>query len=233
MNKKELKEELKSRGIKFDEEATNKKLAALLKSSKDQSDATNAEVSVDSTQMNFPETVKTNVPLSDGTAPNIPEEDTESNTSSEEKTEETIQIKKEEWENVQEQLKMLYEVADKGRVFNYENTRAKSKPFKIKLGRFQNGIVIGWRTAKDQLIKHPTTGKTIGEKQEFELELLMPNNDRKKVLIDGYSTFSDARYNERIEVEVVNRKEDWKGNTKYEVKLPDGRSIEIDSRFAN
>ena len=78
------------------------------------------------------------------------------------------QLEKKDIEN-QAKLKMLTEVADKGRVFSYEsNIKADKKPFKIKLSVFQNGIIVGWRTVKDELVKHPTTGLTVGEHQEYE-----------------------------------------------------------------
>lgn len=147
--------------------------------------------------------------------------------------EETVSISKKDWDDVQKQLKMLYEVADKGRIFNYENNNTEKKPIKVKVSIIQGKTLVGWRTTKDELIKHPQTGKTIGEKQEFELVLLDNVGDKTTVLVDGYEAFSNARYNERVEAEVVSKKEDWKGNYTFDIKLPDGRIIPFDSRFVN
>jgi len=146
---------------------------------------------------------------------------------------ETVSISKKEWEDVQNQLKMLYNVADKGRIYNYESKGAEKKPFRVKLSVYSNSIVIGWRTMKDELIKHPQTGRTVGEVQEYELLLLDNSGVESKVIINGYSAFSDARYSERVEVEVVSKKEDWQGNYTFDVILPDNRRISIDSRFVN
>src|SRR3990167_8077635 len=81
----------------------------------------------------------------------------------------------------QAKLKMLYDVADKGRVFNYENTKAEKQAFKVKLSIFGDGIIVGWRTVRDDLVKHPTTGLTVGENQEYELLLLDNEGKTKKV----------------------------------------------------
>lgn len=150
-----------------------------------------------------------------------------------------VQISEDAWNQVQEKLKMLTEVADKGRVFNYENTQPQKKAMKVKLSIFNGGVIVGWRTLKDELIKHPTSGLTVGEKQEYELKILNqadednPNGFESTVVVDGYKQFSDARYNERIDANVVGKKEDWNGNFTLEVVLPDGRKISLDSRFVN
>ena len=133
----------------------------------------------------------------------------------------------------QKQLKMLYEVADKGRIYNYENQRADKKPFKIHLSVLNGSVIVGWRTVKDEAIFHPQTGKQVGEVQEYELILLNKDNTKSSVVLNGYSRFSDARYSERIEAEVVSKKEDYQGNFTFDVRLPDGRIISLESRFAN
>jgi hypothetical protein len=141
-------------------------------------------------------------------------------------------LKKRDAEN-QEKLKMLYEVADKGRVFNYESRRAEKKPLKVKLSVYKGKTIIGWQTLKDELIKHPSTGLTVGEKQEYEIALLDKEGNEEKILINGYPAFSDARYGERIECDVVGKREDYEGNIDFDLQLPDGRKITINSRFVN
>ncbi len=141
-------------------------------------------------------------------------------------------LEKRDEEN-QAKMKLLYEVADKGRVLNYENKQAGKQPMKVKLGVWNAGIIVGWRTTKDNLIKHPTTGLTVGEEQQFEILLLDKEGQTNKILIDGYPAFSNARYSQRIEVEVVGKKEDWDGNMTFDVILPDGRPLSLDSRFVN
>ncbi len=141
-------------------------------------------------------------------------------------------LEKKDEEN-QAKLKMLYDVADKGRVLNYENAQPQKKPFKVKLSKFRDGIIVGWRTVRDELVKHPTTGSTVGENQEYEILILDGQGGTQKASINGYPAFSNARYNERIDCEVVGKKEDFSGNISFEVLLLDGRKINIDSRFVN
>lgn len=211
MKKEEIIKELRDLGVDgFDESATNTVLSELLKSKRETVKAPT------STANPLP------APLPPGEI-KIPEPPKE----------ETMSISKKDWDDVQKQLKMLYDVADKGRLFNYESRTAEKKPIRVKLSIHNGKIIVGWRTMRDELIKHPQTGKTVGEKQEFELVLLDNVGDKSTVLVDGYEAFSSARYNERIEVEVTGKKEDWKGNYTYTVSLPDGRAIEIDGRFVN
>src|SRR3989304_9498521 len=141
------------------------------------------------------------------------------------------QLKKTDEEN-KEKIKMLYDVADKGRVFNYENKTLNKKPIIIKLALYKDGVIIGWKTIKDELIKHPTTGLTIGEIQEYEVLTLNKNNQIEKFIINGYPAFSNVRYDNRIECEIIGRKEDDKGNIIFDVKY-DGKVIQLDSRFVN
>lgn len=133
----------------------------------------------------------------------------------------------------EEKLKMLYEVADKGRVFNYESSRTEKKPFKVKLSVYNNGLIVGWRCLKDELIKHPATGATVGEEQQYELLLLDKEGQTTKVVINGYSAFSTARYTERVDAEVLSKSEDFNGNLTFNLGLSDGRTLSLDGRFVN
>ena len=141
-------------------------------------------------------------------------------------------LEKRDVEN-QEKLKMLYDVADKGRVLNYEGQKVGKKPTRVKLSVRGEDIVIGWRTVKDILVKHPTTGLTVGEEQQYEVILLDKEGKTSKIIVDGYPMFSDLRYTERIEVEVVGKREDYQGNITFSVSVPDGRVIDLDARFVN
>lgn len=133
-----------------------------------------------------------------------------------------------------DKIDMLTAVADKGRMFNYESKKAPTKkPMKVQLAKFEDKILIGWRTIKDILVKNPTTGLTVGEEQEFEIVLLDSEGNTQKEIIQGYPRFSSIRYDERIEVEVVGKSEDYEGKITFEVVLPDGRQISLDSRFVN
>ena len=150
-----------------------------------------------------------------------------------EPVEETVTITKAKMDEIEVKLKMLYDVADKGRVFNYENSKSEKKPLKIRLSVFAGGIIVGWRTLKDELVKHPTTGMTVGENQEYELLVLDLEGNHQKITVSSYPAFSNARYNERVEAEIISKSEGYDGNITYDVVLADGRIIKIDSRFVN
>lgn len=150
-----------------------------------------------------------------------------------EKKEETVTITKTQFDDIQNKLKMLYEVADKGRVFNYENSTKEKKPFRVKLSKFADGIIVGWRTVKDELVKHPTTGLTVGENQEYELIILDNEGKQKKVTVASYLAFSNARYDTRIDAEIVSKSEGYDGEITFDVKLDDGRVIKLNAKFVN
>jgi hypothetical protein len=133
----------------------------------------------------------------------------------------------------QQKLKMLYDVADKGRVFSYESRISEKQPLRVKLSVYDGKLIVGWRTVKDELVKNPTTGLTVGEVQEYELLLLSKEGETHKQIIHGYVAFSSARYDSRIEAEVVSRKESWDGNMIFELLLPDGRKVDLESRYVN
>lgn len=208
-SKEEIKKGLIEKGITFSENATYKELLELDK------EPENLE-STDSTSK-------------------IQSEEILNNSTSDKKVvvKDTIEISKADWEKVQQQLQTLYAVADKGRLSNYENKIQNKKPFTVKLSVYQGQIIIGWAIKKDELIKDVRTGVTIGERQEIEVKLLDKEGKENLINLDGYISFSNARYNERIDCEVINKKEDWQGNMSFDIKLPDGRLITLDSRFVN
>ena len=143
-------------------------------------------------------------------------------------------LEKKDGEN-QKELEMLRAVADKGRLYNYENkiVGEGKKSIFVSLSVHDEKIVIGWRTLKDVLVKNPTTGLTVGEEQEYELLLLGEDEKIQKIIIKGYARFSEIRYFNRIRVKVVGRKEDENGNFTFSLQITDDRVIELDQRFVN
>ena len=147
---------------------------------------------------------------------------------------ETVSIPKAEWEQVQKTLEMLTSVADKGRVYNYESQqKTDKKPKKVKLSKYDGGVIIAWETKKDELVKHPVTGATVGENQQIEVKILMPSGDIVSKDLNSYVQFSNARYDERIECEVIGTSESYTGQIKWTLSLPDGRNLQIDPRYVN
>lgn len=148
--------------------------------------------------------------------------------------EETVQLTKTQWDALQAQLKMLTEVADKGRMFNYQASQTQGKqPLKVKVSVLNNAIITGWRTIKDELVKHPTTGVTVGEQQQYEVILTDKEGKPTTATIDGYKRFSEIRYTDRIECDVVGKREDWDGKITFDIVTPDGQQLSVDSRFVN
>lgn len=132
-----------------------------------------------------------------------------------------------------EKLKMLEAVADKGRVFNYESKRSTKAPMKIKLSRHNDCFITGWRNAKDVGIYDPRTGAQTGETQQMEILLLDKEGKTKKEIINGYARFSDIKYADRVDCEVVNKTENWEGNWTFTVRLPGGQEVDLDQAFIN
>lgn len=140
-------------------------------------------------------------------------------------------------QELQAKVKQLEELirstADAGRLMNYDSSKGEKKPFRVKLSVWNGGLIVGWRTVKDELVKHPTTGRTVGESQQYEILVMDKEGKTTKALVDGYPAFSAARYDERVEAEVVGKKEEWDGKVTLDLSLPDGRTIPLDSRFVN
>lgn len=128
----------------------------------------------------------------------------------------------------------LEAAADKGRLYHYDNQQAQvgKKAKKVNIAVHNGKYLVGWRTLKDTIVKHPTTGVPVGEAQEYEI-LLDNNGEIEKETVEGYPRFTDIRYAERVECPVVNESTDYQGNVTYEVQLPEGRTIKLASQFIN
>ena len=136
-------------------------------------------------------------------------------------------------EEQDKKLEMLEAVADKSRVFNYQNRGKRKEAIKVHLAVCDGKYLIGWKTLKDQLIKHPVTGVVTGEVQEYEIKLIDDDGKTSTQIINSYPAFSDVRYNERVLVDVINKTTDYDDNVTYEVRLPKGRQIKLPSQFVN
>lgn len=145
---------------------------------------------------------------------------------------ETVIVSRQEFEELRA---LVNATADKGRVLAHQQRQdaGNKKPLSIKLSKYQGGYITGWRTVTDKLVQHPTTGKTVGEEQEYEVLVLQPDGETLKLTIKGYPQFSEARYGERAECQVVGKSEDYEGQLTFKVQLPDGRVIDLPSQFVN
>ena len=137
-------------------------------------------------------------------------------------------------EEDQKTLKMLTDVADKGRVFSWEAKQNKTgQPQKVKLSTLGDGVVVGWRTVRDELVTDPRTGRTVGESQTYELLVLGKDGVTTMRTVEGYLNFSNVRYENRIEAAVLSKSTSFDGSMTLDLGLPDGRRITLGSQFVN
>ncbi len=134
----------------------------------------------------------------------------------------------------QKNYQMLYAVADKGRLFNWESKQGGgSQGQKVKLSIVDNKVLVGWKTLRDELVHDPKTGRTTGEFQQYELLLYGNDGQHSTKIVDGYLNFSNLRYENRIDCQVLGRSESYEGKITFEVGLEDGRKVNLDGRFVN
>ena len=147
---------------------------------------------------------------------------------------EMLQISPEEWKKMQDQIKLLTAVADKSRIESYQQREVTKPILKVKLSVVDGKYLVGWDVVKDINIYQPTTGKQIGEEQIVDIILLGSDGELEKKTVSGYKQFSDVRHEQRVECDVVSKKEDnVSQKTIFEVALPDGRKVELDAKFVN
>ena len=147
-----------------------------------------------------------------------------------------ISIPQAEWDKMQEQLKMLTEVADKGRILSYQTKNANNKkPVTVKVSIYDDKYIIGWKTLKFELGRNPQTGKAIwgGETAEYEVKLMDKEGAESTEILRGYSAFSDAKYDNRIECAILSKKETAEGELLFEVALPNNKTVLLESKFLN
>ena len=125
-------------------------------------------------------------------------------------------------------IEILTQAADKGRMFWAENQNKKTELRRVKVTTIGGKFVLAWRTVKDIVEKNPLSG-VWSENQEYEFIFA----DDTRLPVVGYNKFAELQYGAKVESEVLSRKENADGSVVLEVKLPDGRTVEVDSRFVN
>jgi hypothetical protein len=122
---------------------------------------------------------------------------------------------------------ILREVADKNRLTRVEEMRAQGKLVKkVNLNTFDNKIIIGWKTIKDdvyidqqgRLHETQVIGLVFEGEKEVSHELDMRSFSRLII---------------KVPVEVIEDGKDKEGNVNFTVQTRDGREIKIDSKFVN
>lgn len=128
---------------------------------------------------------------------------------------------------IKEQGELLKATADKGRLDFFEGKKVKKIKPTYKVSTIGGKIVVGWKMVKDEVFQDPTSNiMRVTQVYEFTLE------DGKTESIVGYNNFANMQYASQIVGEEIARKEDENGVV-LTLQFPDGRNVEIDSRFVN
>lgn len=128
-------------------------------------------------------------------------------------------------ETVEEDNKLLKEVADKDKIARIMTLRSGGKLIKtVNLSTISNKVVIGWSKVKDDVY--------------FDEQGRLHEDQRLSVIYEGgekvemdYRQFS--RVKSPIKAEILSETKDNDGNTNLKVLLPDGKEINIDIKFVN
>lgn len=146
---------------------------------------------------------------------------------------ETVVVDRSELNKLLGRLDRLESTADKGRLGKYDARFFKRGPNLFTLSVFEDRIITGWRTLKNNSYKDPRSGAIVEDQQ---YEILFHNNTKEQV--QGYLAFSDMRYNETVQAEEVSRETTEDGTTlKLKIVDPNSKFFEeellLDIRFVN
>lgn len=135
---------------------------------------------------------------------------------------ELVKILKKMEENEKE-IKMLKEVADKGRLAHWQSTHEKESPKIYRLTTHDDKVVLGWKMVTNQVWKD-SNGEW-QEKQEIQLSL---DNGEKVIL--SYPEFITKTH--KIEARLVGSSQ--KGSITFlELETASGEKYVVDSTFVN
>jgi len=139
----------------------------------------------------------------------------------------TVEEGEKERQQLKTDIEMLKTIADKSRLSWYEEGKKTIGPAVYKLSTFDGKVIVGWRTVKDVVEKHPLTGVRM-EDQQYEIIL----EDGTKQLIKGYNKFADTQYGNQIRAQEI-EKTIKEGKVTLKLKAENGREYLIDSVFVN
>lgn len=148
-----------------------------------------------------------------------------------ESEEEMVQVPKKTLETILKRVdaleddnKVLKQVADKGRMARVEALRAQGKLVKsVRVGQLHGKFVVGWKLIEDDV--HFEGDKLI-EKQTIRVFFEDKSNEDI-----GVRAFANETGN--IEGEVISESKDRDGNISLLVQLPDGKELTIGQNFIN
>ena len=130
-------------------------------------------------------------------------------------------------EKLEDDNKILREVADKNRLGRVEELRAQGKLVKsVNLNVFEGKIVVAWKTIRNDV--YQDTKGILHEDQVVGLIFEGETGVGKEIDIRAF-----ARLMVKVSTEVIEEGKDKDGNINFTVLTKDGRQIKIDSKFIN
>ncbi len=128
-------------------------------------------------------------------------------------------------ESQDKEIEMLREVADKSRLYWWEEKNKKPTTKVVRLTVIEGKIVVGWKTIIDEVFQD--TNGIFHEKQVIEIYF---EDGTKKSL--NYIDFT--RLTNKIEVELIKRmKDEEQGTESVTVKTKEGKEYTIGIEFIN
>lgn len=145
-----------------------------------------------------------------------------------EKPTEMITVSVSEFEALKAKIEMLTEVADKGRLANWQSKHLDFKLHKVMVNTLNGVIINGWKTVKNEVGKNPTTGLWF-EDQQNEYHFVDESKPQTLRLIDA------NRLIQKVSAEIVKRTSITDENGQHDILTVDvaGTQYDIDAQFVN
>jgi len=139
--------------------------------------------------------------------------------------EEQVTISKSRLDAFEEKMAMLEEVADKGRLANYQSKQGINKTKIVKLSTIDNKIITSWKSIKDEVFKINGVWR-----EDQQIEVFYSDGTSEKITLSDFT-----RRTVKIKCEVkssTNSVENNKTVTMLNVDFQ-GSDITIDVNFVN
>jgi len=141
-------------------------------------------------------------------------------------TNEVLKKLMEQMAELQEQNKMLMEVADLGRVEKYKSKNSNQDVVHNARLRFINGrAVTAWKLIRDDVYKDSQ-----GVRHESQIVELFFADSAESVTMDFWDS---ERLAVKEEGEIISRKKDNRGNETVVLRMVGGKEYEVDVKFIN
>lgn len=147
-----------------------------------------------------------------------------------EKTPETVTVPKSSMDEVlakldaqEKQIKMLTEISDKSRKFNWDQKNQDFSNKIVRLSWYKDQMVVAWRTVKDEVFQD---GRGVWHENQV-MEIILADNTRLEI---NYLDF--VKFISKKEAPVISRFTTPEGKAVMRVDV-DGKQVDIDETFVN